>query len=229
MRCYRRVKNSVPNLKTNLSALTVQNQTLQVPTGSALSAIDTGTTLIGGPSAEVAAFWAKVPGSQSADSAGMQGFYTYRESCSLPLIFLQLTERQIHSACDTTLSVSLSFGGKAWPIDPVDMTLGQISARSADCLGGIFDLSMGSSIVSGRGNPAWVVGATFLKNVYSVYRSDPPSVGFAQLSDLAGGSGAPGTGTAGTTTSKKGNGAGRRAADVGMGAAVAMIVGAMLW
>jgi hypothetical protein len=27
------------------------------------------------------------------------------------------------------------------------------------------------------------------KNVYSVYRANPPSVGFAQLSSLAGGSG----------------------------------------
>jgi hypothetical protein len=37
------------------------------------------------------------------------------------------------------------------------------------------------------GSPiSWIVGATFLKNVYSVYRYNPPAVGFAQLSGSAG-------------------------------------------
>ena len=30
------------------------------------------------------------------------------------------------------------------------------------CLGGIFDLGLGSNIGSGGGNPSWVVGDTFL-------------------------------------------------------------------
>jgi cathepsin D len=29
--------------------------------------------------------------------------------------------------------------------------------------------------------PGWVVGDTFLKNVYSVFRANPPSIGFAAL------------------------------------------------
>jgi len=90
------------------------------------------------------------------------------------------------------------------------MNLGQLSRGSSQCLGAIFDLSLGSNIPSGSGNPSWVVGDTFLvckslsngmlyadppplcalqKNVYSVYRASPPSVGFAQLSSVAGGSG----------------------------------------
>ena len=86
------------------------------------------------------------------------------------------------------------------------MNLGTVS--DGMCLGGIFDLGLGSSIGSGGGNPSWVVGDTFLvsrrvtfvlhgtdcaaqqKNVYSVFRANPPSVGFAQLSSAAGGSGA---------------------------------------
>ncbi|KAG6855363.1 hypothetical protein H0H87_004329, partial [Tephrocybe sp. NHM501043] len=84
----------------------------------------------------------------------------------------------------------MSFGGKSWPIDVADMNLGRLSATSSQCVGGIFDLGLGSNIGSGQGNPSWVVGATFLKNVYSVFRSNPPSIGFAQLSDAAGGSGA---------------------------------------
>ncbi|KDN49658.1 hypothetical protein RSAG8_01723, partial [Rhizoctonia solani AG-8 WAC10335] len=51
------------------------------------------------------------------------------------------------------------------------------------CVGAIFELSMG-----GLGNPdvpQWVVGDAFLKNVYSIYRYEPPSIGFAQLSAAA--------------------------------------------
>lgn len=82
----------------------------------------------------------------------------------------------------------MAFGGKAWPINPDDMNLGRVSTGSSMCAGGIFDLNAGSSIGEGGGNPNWVVGATFLKNVYSVFRYQPAAIGFAQLSDAAGGS-----------------------------------------
>ena len=96
----------------------------------------------------------------------------------------------------------MSFGGKSWPIDSADMNLGRVSRVSNDCLGGIFDLTQGSSIVSGGGNPNWVVGDVFLKNVYSVYRSEPsPSVGFAALSSNAGASGTPSTSSPAPSTS----------------------------
>lgn len=63
--------------------MTVNGSPVSVQTGdSALSAIDTGTTLIGGPSADVASIWATVPGS-TLDSSN-PGFYTFRES-ALPL------------------------------------------------------------------------------------------------------------------------------------------------
>ena len=68
------------------------------------------------------------------------------------------------------------------------MNLGRVSTGSDICAGGIFDLTAGSSIGSGGGNPSWVVGATFLKNVYSVFRYQPSAVGFAELSNTAGGS-----------------------------------------
>lgn len=161
-----------------LQAVTVQGKNVAISKGdAALSAIDTGTTLIGGPSADVNAIWAAVPGARPVTN--MAGFFTF--------------------PCTTKVSVTVSFGGKAWPINTADMSLGEIAPGSSSCLGGIFDLSLGSSIVSGNGSPNWVVGDTFLKNVYSVYRSQPPSIGFAQLSDAVGGSGTPGPST--TTTS----------------------------
>ena len=82
----------------------------------------------------------------------------------------------------------MSFGGKSWPINPQDINLGSVSSSSNLCAGGIFDLTAGSSIGAGGGNPSWVVGAAFLKNVYSVFRYQPAGVGFAELSNAAGGS-----------------------------------------
>lgn len=48
------------------------------------------------------------------------------------------------------------------------------------CVGGFIALN-----TSGTTTPAFIVGDTFLKNVYSVFRAEPPSVGFAVLSDTA--------------------------------------------
>ncbi len=60
----------------------------------------------------------------------------------------------------------MAFGGKLWPISDADMNLGTVSPGL--CLGGIFDLSLGSNVGTGGGNPVWVVGDTFL------VRSSPP-------------------------------------------------------
>lgn len=68
------------------------------------------------------------------------------------------------TACSTTLQISMSFGGKVWPIDPADMSIGEGTTGSM-CLGGIFDLSMGSNIEANSGNPTWVVGDTFLVRI----------------------------------------------------------------
>jgi len=112
-------------------------------------------------------------------------------------------------ACNTQLTIALSFGGPAWPISLSDLNLGTVS--SGRCLGGIFDITAGSNVKPSPGTPQWIVGDTFLvrifcysdlsgiltgcfffnliqKNVYTVFRSNPPAVGFAQLSNAAGGS-----------------------------------------
>ena len=77
----------------------------------------------------------------------------------------------------------MTFGSSsiAWPISNADFNLMQ--ASSTACVGAFFALD-----TSGTSAPPWIVGDTFLKNVYSVFRASPPSVGFAQLSDAAGGS-----------------------------------------
>ncbi|KAJ7100774.1 acid protease [Mycena belliarum] len=151
----------------SVAALTVQGKAVSIPTGNAaLAAIDTGTTALGGPTDAVNAIWAAVPGASSVE----QGFFQF--------------------PCSTSVQVTLSFGGTAWPINSDDMNLGPVRQGSSMCVGAIFDLTNGGE--ADLGAPSWVIGDTFLKNVYSVFRQSPMSVGFAQLaSDAASGSVAP--------------------------------------
>ncbi|KJA26704.1 hypothetical protein HYPSUDRAFT_132772 [Hypholoma sublateritium FD-334 SS-4] len=138
-----------------LTAITVNGKSVQLEgSGQAIAAIDTGTTLITGATADVQAIWAEVPG--SAPSPDQTGFFTF--------------------PCATQVNITLSFGGKAWPISEHDINIGPDSHNPSQCLGAIFDGG------TGNGGFTWIVGDTFLKNVYSVFRSVPPSIGFAQLS-----------------------------------------------
>lgn len=60
--------------------VTVKGGSVSVPTGAAgLAAIDTGTTLIGGPTDAVQAVYAQIPNSQPL-TGSMEGFYQFRES-----------------------------------------------------------------------------------------------------------------------------------------------------
>jgi cathepsin D len=144
----------------------VNGKSVNIPGGaSAVAAIDTGTSLIGAPTAAVQAIWGAVPGSVPL-SGEQAGYFAF--------------------PCSTQLTLAISFGGPAWPIRAADLNLGTIG--NGRCLGAVFDLSQGSNSQPGGVNPSWIIGDTFLKNVYSVFRANPPAVGFAQLSNAAGGS-----------------------------------------
>ncbi|KAF7362970.1 Acid protease [Mycena venus] len=153
----------------NVSAVTVQGQSLNISTDNTLAAIDTGTTLIGGPTIDVHNLWGQIPGSGPVPSK--PGYFQF--------------------PCTTTLNISMAFGGKLWPIAPADMNLGTVNMflglgdSGSMCIGGLFDWTLSNDTVADKGKPSWVIGDTFLKNVYSVYRQNPLSIGFAQLSDLA--------------------------------------------
>lgn len=47
------------------------------------------------------------------------------------------------------------------------MNLGRVQGNM--CLGGIFDINLGSDVGSGGGNPVWVVGDTFLVSLYRLH------------------------------------------------------------
>ncbi|KIJ20642.1 hypothetical protein PAXINDRAFT_165539 [Paxillus involutus ATCC 200175] len=141
-----------------ITSVSVQGNPVSMPSGSAsYAAIDTGTTLIAGPNSSIAAIYAQIPGS-SPGTGGWEGFYSY--------------------PCTPEVNVEISFGGPSWAISPADFQF-QISESSDYCYGAFF------SIPTSQGTPPWIIGDTFLKNVYSVFRYDPPSVGFAALSQIA--------------------------------------------
>lgn len=117
----------------------MQNSAISLPSGAnSLAAIDTGTTLVGGPPDIIEAMYAQIPDS-FAGTGDYEGYYIY--------------------PCDTTVSVTMTFGGRTWSVSPADFRLTQVSQRNDQCLGAFFQLSMGS------GTPAWIVGDTFLVSI----------------------------------------------------------------
>jgi cathepsin D len=115
--------------------------------------IDSGTTIMYGPPSAVQAVYAKIPGSKLYDSGN--GFYSY--------------------PCNSPPSVAFSWGGKAWKISAANFNLGETSPGSGQCIGALSaqDLGLGSNV--------WLLGDSFMKNVYSVFNVGQNAVGFAQL------------------------------------------------
>ena len=70
----------VCRLTDPFSALTTQGNSITLASGKdSYTAIDTGTTLIGGPQDAIAAIYANIPDS-SPGTGDYEGYYTYRES-----------------------------------------------------------------------------------------------------------------------------------------------------
>lgn len=128
-----------------------------------------GTSLIGGPTSQMAALYAQIPGA-SPGTGDLAGYYVY--------------------PCSTNVSVSLSFGGQTYSISSSDFTR-LADSSGTQCIGSFFALDINNGVVE------WIVGDSFLKNVYSVYRQSPPAVGFAAL----GSGGTPISGTSGGSSS----------------------------
>ncbi|KAI0359193.1 acid protease [Trametes cingulata] len=114
--------------------------------------IDSGTTIIYGPPDDVATFYKSIPGSQLYDKAN--GFYSF--PCSA-----------------VPANVGFNWGGKTWTISAADFNFGK--ASSTRCIGAIAGVDLG------LGTKTWLLGDSFMKNVYSAFSFDSNSVGFAQL------------------------------------------------
>ncbi|KAJ1304818.1 hypothetical protein OPQ81_005953 [Rhizoctonia solani] len=127
---------------------------------TSLAAIDTGTSLIGGPPDIVAEIYRQIPNAQKG-TGNLERYWIY--------------------PCGQEVNITFNFGGRSWAMESPDFKL--LTTNPNVCVGAIFEMSLG-----GLGNPdvpQWIVGDAFLKNVYSVFRYEPPSIGFAQLSAAA--------------------------------------------
>lgn len=103
--------------------------------------IDSGTTIIYGPKADVEKLYSRVQGAKKYGKR--EGLWKF--------------------PCAKAPSVSFSWnGGRQWTIEPKKMSLGKVETNSEDCIGAISSQSVGL-------NNSWLLGDTFMSNVYSVF------------------------------------------------------------
>ncbi|KAH9447918.1 hypothetical protein MJO29_011240 [Puccinia striiformis f. sp. tritici] len=145
-----------------MDSVSIDGQVLPGTQSNAV-AIDTGTSLIGAPTAVVAAVYAQIQGAKAA-TGSYQGYYEF--------------------PCSANPVLSLTFGGKQYPIAPDDFNVGAVDSDGKMCLGSIFAVESSTSSTSAKPStsPAWIIGDSFLKNVYTVFRASGdggPAVGFA--------------------------------------------------
>ncbi|KAF8078108.1 aspartic peptidase domain-containing protein [Lyophyllum atratum] len=129
-----------------------------------VAVLDTGTTLILGPTSDVEAFWRAVDHEGATRKNGMTGFWEVR--------------------CDRGVSVSLLLGEagdqRAFPIDPRDINWEEGSSEDGWCMGGI---QANDGVNSGD----WLLGDVFLRNVYVTHHSanstHQPLIGLLSMTD----------------------------------------------
>ncbi|EFP90511.2 uncharacterized protein PGTG_16098 [Puccinia graminis f. sp. tritici CRL 75-36-700-3] len=103
--------------------------------------LDSGTTIIYGPKLAVEKLYSSVDGAKKYEKR--DGLWKF--------------------PCVSAPSVSFSWnGGGQWAIDPKRMSLGKVEANSAECIGAISSQAVGL-------NDSWLLGDTFMSNVYSVF------------------------------------------------------------
>ncbi|KAG8217090.1 aspartic peptidase domain-containing protein [Butyriboletus roseoflavus] len=110
--------------------------------------VDTGTTLILGDTLTVGQFYTAL---NATDVGG--GFYT------MP--------------CDAMPNVSITIGGKSFPVSAETFNLGSYNSSGNSCIGAV--------AATGSLGDIWIVGDVFLRNVYSVFDIGQLRVGFADL------------------------------------------------
>ncbi|KAF5377421.1 hypothetical protein D9757_009719 [Collybiopsis confluens] len=116
--------------------------------------IDSGASIMHGPPSAVETFYSTVPGSKLFDSE--HGFYSF--------------------PCNSPPKVSFNWGNASFAISDANFNLGTTGEGSSDCIGAL------ATQDAGLGENTWLLGASFMKNVYTVFSFDENAVGFAQLS-----------------------------------------------
>lgn len=62
----------------------------------------------------------------------------------------------LSKACDTAVTVELSFGGPSWSVSPGDFKFTSTGPTSNECYGAFY------AIPTSTGTPPWIIGDTFL-------------------------------------------------------------------
>ncbi|OCF32627.1 endopeptidase [Kwoniella heveanensis CBS 569] len=151
---YTSVSSDAQYWQIPMDKMTMQGKTVSLGSSN-MAAIDTGTTLIGGPEAIITAIYANIPGSER-----MTG--SYAPYFAYP--------------CDTTVDFEITFGGFTIKITDQDFNLGRYTSDQTMCTGAAYVQSLSSS------SPIqWIVGDAAIKNTYTVFRYNPAAVGFANL------------------------------------------------
>ncbi|KAJ3512881.1 hypothetical protein NLJ89_g3267 [Agrocybe chaxingu] len=114
--------------------------------------LDTGTSLIIAPEADVEAIHQAIPGARY-DGGGW----------TVP--------------CNLTTSLSFKIGGQSFPIDPRDIAFYPIDEDSTECMSGIAVGGVGPFYLDNE----WLVGDVFLKNVYLSTDEGKDEVSIARL------------------------------------------------
>ena len=124
-----------------------------------IAAVDTGTTLIGGPAALVKAIYANIPNAKPAPEnvLGGRGYYVF--------------------PCKQSFKLELTLGGKAFTLDSATLNIGAISTKGDQCASALFIADNDAS----AGMPGWILGDAFLRTVYTVFSWSPERIGFAAL------------------------------------------------
>ncbi|KAJ3748858.1 acid protease [Lentinula detonsa] len=116
--------------------------------------IDSGTTIMYGPPSAVKEFYAQVSGAKLYDSTN--GFYSF--------------------PCDSAPEVSFSWGGDSFTVSSDNFNLGSTSSGASTCVGALAAQDLG------LGDSTWLLGDSWMKNVYTVFSFAKTAVGFAKLS-----------------------------------------------
>ena len=77
--------------------------------------------------------------------------------------------------CNSPPAIAFNWGGKDWAISPENINRGETELGSGQCVGALAagDLSLGKGI--------WLLGDSFMKNVYTAFSFNDTAIGFAEL------------------------------------------------
>ncbi|KAI0676926.1 acid protease [Trametes maxima] len=115
--------------------------------------IDSGTTIMYGPSSAVKKVYAAIGGAKVFDVEN--GYYSY--------------------PCASPPKLAFSWGGKSWTVSADNFNLGETEENSGRCIGALAGQDVG------LGDQVWLLGDSFMKNVYTAFSFEKNSVGFAVL------------------------------------------------